>query len=268
MSGWRAPVLQRAVQPYDSAQHCWHGMHVAVTRLTGTNRVWHPAMPVALTSACACCCLLVTPGRSPGDACLTGCVGTQQLGAADQRQAGSNKVRTQGGVSLLLHAVGLCIASRDPGCSLTHLTSSGWPGFRTCNCRRLAHPQPPVHHICQPTTSDVHGSHLQLRVSLLHQLPVVRYLPLCRHAVEACLSSLLSASLSKEAAAAERMATLEGSLASLAAASASAQATLAEATNKGEWALLLVCGCVAHQHAFNSVCIACAALTRQLLCEA
>jgi hypothetical protein len=67
----------------------------------------------------------------------------------------------------------------------------------------------------------------------------MQYCAHCRHAVEACLSSLLSASLSKEAAAAERMAALEGSLASLAAASASAQAVLAEATNKGEGALLL-----------------------------
>jgi hypothetical protein len=58
--------------------------------------------------------------------------------------------------------------------------------------------------------------------------------PACRHAVEASLSALLSASLSKEAAAAERMAALEGGLASLAAAAASAQAALAEATNRGE----------------------------------
>jgi hypothetical protein len=71
---------------------------------------------------------------------------------------------------------------------------------------------------------------------------------LCRHAVEACLSSLLSASLSKEAAAAERMAALEGSLASLAAASASAQAALAEATNKGEGAMLLACWPAGLQH--------------------
>lgn len=54
-----------------------------------------------------------------------------------------------------------------------------------------------------------------------------------RHAVEASLSALLSASLSKDAAAAERMAALEGGLARLAAAAASAQAALAEATNKG-----------------------------------
>lgn len=51
--------------------------------------------------------------------------------------------------------------------------------------------------------------------------------------MEASLSALLSSSLSKEAAAAERMAGLEGGLASLAAATASAQAALAEATNKG-----------------------------------
>lgn len=55
----------------------------------------------------------------------------------------------------------------------------------------------------------------------------------CRHAVEASLSALLSTSLSKDAAAGERMAALEGSLASLAAAAARAQAALADATNKG-----------------------------------
>lgn len=52
--------------------------------------------------------------------------------------------------------------------------------------------------------------------------------------MDASLSALLSASLSKEAAAAERMAALEGGLASLAAAAAAAQAALADATNKGD----------------------------------
>ena len=59
-------------------------------------------------------------------------------------------------------------------------------------------------------------------------------LPAFRHAVEASLSALLSSSLSKEAAAAERMAALEGGLASLAAAAAAAQKALADATSKGE----------------------------------
>lgn len=75
----------------------------------------------------------------------------------------------------------------------------------------------------------------QCAVAMLCCLPV--YLSAClalnRHVVEASLSVLLSSSLSKEAASAERMAALEAGLASLAAAAATAQRALADATNKG-----------------------------------
>eukprot|EP00879_Flechtneria_rotunda_P012809 GHRR01013375.1.p1 GENE.GHRR01013375.1~~GHRR01013375.1.p1 ORF type:complete len:459 (+),score=289.76 GHRR01013375.1:702-2078(+) len=54
-----------------------------------------------------------------------------------------------------------------------------------------------------------------------------------RRAVDASLSAVVSASLSSEAAAKERMATLEGGLARLAAAAAQAQAALADAVSQG-----------------------------------
>lgn len=60
----------------------------------------------------------------------------------------------------------------------------------------------------------------------------------CRQSIEASLASLLASNLSKEASAAERMASLESGLAILAAAAAKAQSALADATNKGGWQVL------------------------------